>query len=306
MKEKQRESRLRDVPRPKRTAKDSIFGAICSDKVLLREVYLNLNPGDTEVKYEDLELIRLNSILIKGVINDLAILVRGRDIYLVEAQSTLCPNITYRINYYFLRICMDRIENYQYLQYDETPFTEKLIPHFTVIYTGRKKAPDYYDTVITLPGQEDYRIRAKVLTKENSSGIIQEYCRLCEVFDSEIRRLGPVNEAVVETIEYCMENGILTPLLSQHKSEVEAIMYANNEQLYVTLGYGDAREKKGRTEGITEGITVGRAEGMRIGHAEGRSEQWKEDLEKFSSALSQHGISREQAGKILSSLSKNF
>ena len=301
MDERENEERLRDVPRPKRTAKDSVFGAICADKVLLKEVYLTLNPEDTEVRYEDLELIRLNSVLIKGVINDLAILVRGRDLYLVEAQSTLCPNITYRINYYYLMICMDRIVDYHFLQYDEVPFTQKLIPHFTVIYTGRKKPPEYYDTVITLPGQEDYHIRAKVLTKKNSSGIILEYAMFCDVLDSRIRKFGPVNEAVVETIEYCMEKGILTRLLSQHKSEVEAIMYANNEQLYVTLGYGDVREKKGLTKGRAEG----RTEGITIGRAEGRNEQRKEDLREFSNLLSQHGVSDEQAGKILAALHKN-
>ena len=123
----------------------------------------------------------------------------------------------------------------------------------------------------------------------------------CDVLDSRIRKFGPVNEAVVETIEYCMKNGILTRLLSQHKSEVEAIMYANNEQLYVTLGYGDVREKKGLTKGRAEG----RTEGITIGRAEGRNEQRKEDLREFSNLLSQHGVSDEQAGKILAALHKN-
>ena len=59
-------------------------------------------------------------------------------------------------------------------------------------------------------------------------------------------------------------------------------MYGENEQLYVTLGYGDVREKEGR--------------------AEGRIEQRKEDLKEFSTALSLHGISSEQAEKILSQL----
>ena len=63
-------------------------------------------------------------------------------------------------------------------------------------------------------------------------------------------------------------------------------MYGENEQLYVTLGYGDAREK--------EGITIGRAEE--------RNEQRKEDLREFSNALSLHGISSEQTEKILSQL----
>ena len=55
-------------------------------------------------------------------------------------------------------------------------------------------------------------------------------------------------------------------------------MYGENEQLYVTLGYGDAREKEGRTE------------------------QRKEDLKEFSNALSLHGISSEQTEKMLSQL----
>ena len=59
-------------------------------------------------------------------------------------------------------------------------------------------------------------------------------------------------------------------------------MYGENEQLYVTLGYGDAREKEGR--------------------AEGRIEQRKEDLEEFSNALYLYGISSEKAEKILSQL----
>ena len=59
-------------------------------------------------------------------------------------------------------------------------------------------------------------------------------------------------------------------------------MYGEKEQLYVTLGYGDAREKKGI--------------------AEGRIKQREEDLEEFSNSLYLHGISSEQAEKILSQL----
>ena len=55
-------------------------------------------------------------------------------------------------------------------------------------------------------------------------------------------------------------------------------MYGENEQLYVTLGYGDKMEK------------------------EGRREQREEDLKEFSTALSLHGISSEQTEKILSQL----
>ena len=61
-------------------------------------------------------------------------------------------------------------------------------------------------------------------------------------------------------------------------------MYGENEQLFVTLGYGDAREEKGI--------------------AEGRIKQREEDLEEFSNALYLHGISSEQAEKILSQLQR--
>lgn len=176
--------------------------------------------------------------------------MRKKDLYIVEAQSTKNPNMSYRINSYFLTISRREIEGYHYRQYSSLPFRDALNPHFFVIHTGKSDVPEYYDTKIILPFSEDYSVRARVLTMEREDDIIRQYCLFCLKFNEFTALFGREQKAVLETIRYCVDNNILKDFLMEHHQDAEAIMMEYNTQEMITIGYGMEMEKRGseRTE----------------------------------------------------------
>ena len=267
---------------PKRTLKDSVFKRLFSIPENLRRLYLCLNPGDDTVREEDIRSVSCGNIFCGGIINDLAFIVRKTELYMVEAQSTKNPNMTYRMNSYFLAISNKEIPNFSYQQYARTPFKEALNPHFFVVHTGNEDVPAFYETKMILPFCEDYSVRIKVLTNENSDDIIRQYCLFCLKFSEYTERFGREKRAVLETIRYCAENNILRKFLLEHHREVERIMMEYNTQEAVTIGYG--------------------IEMRRQGQAEGKEEQKERDNAVFNKALADAGLSHEVKEKIMSQI----
>ncbi len=241
---------------PKRKLKDSIFRRLFSSPGYLRELYLSLNGEDTGVREDELAVVYSENIFCNGIINDLSFTVRKKELYIVEAQSTKNPNMSYRINSYFLTISQREIEGYHYRQYSSLPFRDALNPHFFVIHTGKGDVPEYYDTKIILPFSEDYSVRARVLTMEREDDIIRQYCLFCLKFNEFTALYGREQKAVLETVRYCVDNNILKDFLMEHHQDAEAIMMEYNTQEMVTIGYGMEMEKRGIDKGKAEGCRI--------------------------------------------------
>ena len=96
----------------KRNFKDSVFTYLFSEPKYTRELYLYLHPEDQNVTEDECRLITTENILAIGEYNDLGIQVRDKLILLVEAQSTLSPNMPLRMLMY-LKIgrasCRERV-----------------------------------------------------------------------------------------------------------------------------------------------------------------------------------------------------
>ncbi len=292
---------------PKRELKDSIFRRLFSIPRYLRELYLSLG-GDPSVREDEISVVSSENIFCGGLINDLAFTVRKKELYIVEAQSTKNPNMSYRINNYFLSISRKHIEGFQQRQYSSVPFRDALNPHFFVIYTGKGDVPPYYDTKLILPYCEDYSVRAKVLTAEREDDIIRQYCLFCLKFNEFTAELGREKKAVLETVRYCENNNILKDFLMENHQEVEAIMMEYNTQEMVTIGYGMEMEKRGIDKGIgigkAEGISIGRAEGKAEGISIGKTEGSRLTEKRFRDAIVSSGISEEAKDKIMENFKK--
>ncbi len=70
----------------------------------------------------------------------------------------------------------------------------------------------------------------------------------------EYHKTLPLNHAVRRAVDSCIENGVLTKFLKEHKAEVIAVsIFEYNEELHIQMERADAREE-GYAEGKEDGI----------------------------------------------------
>ena len=80
----------------RRTAKDSVFCNLFSDKRYLLQLYQALHPEDTKTTEDDLTDITIRNVLTDGIYNDVGFRNKDKVIILAEAQSTWSMNILIR------------------------------------------------------------------------------------------------------------------------------------------------------------------------------------------------------------------
>jgi hypothetical protein len=118
--------------------KDSVFSLLFSDPDLLRELYCALEgvslPADIPVTINTLQ-----DALFKDRINDISFAIGDKLVILIEHQSTLNPNIAFRLLLYIARI-------YEKTIGDKNIYASRLVhiprPEFFVLYNGVAPYPD--------------------------------------------------------------------------------------------------------------------------------------------------------------------
>ena len=93
----------------------------------------NLQVADTQ-----LERVNLEQVLYKSYYNDIAVLVNGQFILMIEHQSTINPNMPLRLLEYVARIYGNIVDS-------KAKFSRHLVPlarpEFIVFYTGNQELP---------------------------------------------------------------------------------------------------------------------------------------------------------------------
>ncbi len=283
----------------KRNIKDSVFASIFSRPRYTRELLFCLT-GE-EVDEDDIEIVTIENIICNGSYNDLGILVRGKDLYLVEAQSTKCPNLVFRINDYYLRTLRRGIKNYSSRQYGSVAIAELYTPHFFSIYTGTDGIPEYYETKNIFILGQSLKIRVKNFTRNNSEGIIRAYIVWCRKYDELCLDYGRTAETVAMAIDFCLEaeeTKELREFMLENRAEVEMIIEENNAQEIVM----NSLIEEGRERGREEGREKGREEGREKGREEGREEERKSILENLKTFFKKTGFEE----NLQDSLYENF
>ncbi len=242
------------------TVKDSVFTYLFSQPEYTRQLYLTLHPEDTDVTEEDCKLVTLENILTTGLYNDLGIQIRNRLILLVEAQSTFCINIVLRILLYLANTYKDYVDEHKLNLYSTKP-VKIPCPELYVVYTGNKKdAPDELHLSDLFDGKGSVELTVRVLKRNNQNDIIDQYVRFCEIANEQRKEHGRTEEAVSETIEQCMEEGVLAPFLSSRKKEIESIMMTVFSQDKAMEMWGMELFQQGEEVGIAKGIDKGIAQ----------------------------------------------
>ena len=281
--------------RVSRGSKDTVFLNLFSIPKYQLQMIQTLHPEMSGLKEDDIKLVTLNHVLINGVYNDLALLVRDKLIIFAEAQSTWSINILVRILMYLSYTYHDYIIENGLNVYG----SKKILvpePEFYVIYTGKRKISK---DIISL--RQDFwhnpnakvDILVRVIHSENKNDIIGQYIIFSHVFDEQVKIHGRTMEAAENTMRICQDNDVLREYLESRKKEVITIMMVLFDQEYATEKYGDEREKKGKKIGEKEGEKRGRKigeiegekKGKKIGRIEGAMENTVRMCRRFGATI---------------------
>jgi len=257
-----------------RNYKDSVFTALFSDPALLRELYCALGdvtlPGDVPVSINTLE-----NVLFMDKYNDISFEIGGKLVVLIEHQSTINPNMTFRLFQYVAKVLEKTIKG-------GSLYSGKRItipwPEFYVLYNGTKPFPDNVVYRLSelfekpqdlgLPGTAHPLLELEVKVININEGMNEAIVKRCRklaeysTFIAKARTLiaerGNTEAAIQEAVKYCYKHDILRGFLEVHGSEVLNMLITEwNLEDAKKVWYEEARED-GLRDGLEQGLEQGR------------------------------------------------
>ena len=259
-----------------RRYKDSVFvdffGEDKNAKANFLVLYNALHGTHLDVSVE-LKQLRLEQVMYMAFRNDVACLVDGKIIVLVEHQSTINANMPLRFLQYAARL-YERIENPRdrYLRRLKKIPT----PEFYVFYNGEEDYPEtatlrLSDAFMTIPEKPSLEVVVSVTNINYNKG--SEILHTCKplkeytLFVDAVRRHTKLDSenGFKNAIKECIQNDILREYLQRKSREVMNMLIAEydydvdiavqrEEEREIALKEGIAQgEAKGFSEGISEG-----------------------------------------------------
>ena len=262
-----------------RNYKDSVFVDLFAHDINAKENFISLynalHGTNLEVETTDVQPVMLERVLYMKYYNDVAMLIDGKIVILIEHQSTINQNMPFRFLEYIARI-------YEKITTKDEKFGRKLvklpIPEFYVFYNGKDDYPT--ESVMKLSDAfmqlDDYselknqlEISVKVINinvdKENPilkrCEALKEYSEFIEQVRYNIE--SEVPEPFTTAIKEAIKKGFLSDYLNRKSTEVQNMLLAEYDY--------DTDIAVQRKEAFEDGISIGRNEGIAIGEERGIS-----------------------------------
>ena len=242
--------------KPNYTLKDSLFIDLFSDKMRLIQLYKSLIDDQRQINPEDIEILTIQNIILRGIYNDLGFRVKDEIIILMEAQTTYTTNIVLRILFYLSETLknyiIDSSENKNLNElYNTKP---RIIPKIKlfVVYTGDKMQDhDLYlkDVMVENDIISDIDMKVRMLCTGNKKSILGQYILFTRVYTKQKKECKDIETAVKNTIEICMNDEILKEYLDYRKMEVQEMITAFMTQEEAFESFLKDEVKRGREEG---------------------------------------------------------
>ena len=243
--------------KPNYTLKDSLFIDLFSDKMRLIQLYKSLIDDERQINPEDIEILTIQNIILRGIYNDLGFRVKDEIIILMEAQTTYTTNIVLRILFYLSetlkKYIIDSSENKNLNElYNTKP---RIIPKIKlfVVYTGDKMMQDHdlhlKDVMVENDIISDIDMKVRVLCTGNKKSILGQYILFTRVYTKQKKEFKDIETAVKNTIEICMNDEILKEYLDYRKMEVQEMITAFMTQEEAFESFLKDEVKRGREEG---------------------------------------------------------
>ena len=189
----------------------------------------------------------------------------------MEHQSTINENMPVRVLLYLGRVLEKVLDQENIYRKKRIPLAT---PEFIVLYNGQEDYPDISymrlsDAFISQPHKNEgepapsvelvvkvvnigYGHNESILKKSKS---LEDY----SIFIDKVQKYKNsgllLDEAIRKAVNYCRENNIMQPFLTEHASEVE-------NMLFTEWDWNEAMKIE-REEALEEGLTQGRAEGRK-------------------------------------------
>ena len=240
----------------RRTAKDSVFCNLFSDKRYLLQLYQALHPEDTETTEDDLTDITIRNVLTDGIYNDVGFRNKDKVIILTEAQSTWSMNILIRMLLYLAETYHDYFRKTNADLYSSKKVSMPNAELY-VIFTGKRMNHPKYISLSEefFHGHQcSVEVKAKVLYGEGYKDIVSQYVEFSKIYTEQVKKHGYTRKAVLETIRICKDQDVLTEYLKTREREVVSIMMALFDEEYIQQAYRH-RLIDETTKEVTEAVT---------------------------------------------------
>ena len=221
-----------------RKHKDSLFVDYFSKdrdwKQHFLSLYNALHGTNLQVSDTQLERVNLEQVLYKSYYNDIAVLVDGQFILMIEHQSTINPNMPLRLLEYVARIYGNIVDS-------KAKFSRHLVPlakpEFYVFYTGSQDLPPesylYLSDAFPNQGQNanltlELKVKVCTIKSEHPSPVVhschdlEQYVQFLELME-EAKAAGhenPLRWAIQEAVR----RNILRDYLERKGGEVLSIL----------------------------------------------------------------------------------
>ena len=256
-----------------RNYKDSVFVDLLAYDITAKENFISLynalHGTNLDVKTTDVQPVMLEQVLYMKYYNDIAMLIDGKIVILIEHQSTINKNMPFRFLEYIARI-------YEKITTKDEKFGRKLvklpIPEFYVFYNGKDDYPTesimkLSDAFIQFDGDSELKnqleISVKVINinvdKENPilkrCEALKEYSEFIEQVRSNIENNVP--EPFTSAIKEAIKKGFLSDYLNRKSTEVQNMLLAEYDY--------DTDIAVQRKEAFNDGFSAGEERGISLG-----------------------------------------
>jgi predicted transposase/invertase (TIGR01784 family) len=247
-----------------RKYKDSVFTKLFGEKENLLELYNaieNTNYGkDTEI-----EIATLDDVLYMEQMNDIAFIIDGKIVVLIEHQSTINPNMPLRMLLYVARVYEKITESDNLYSNNEISLAR---PEFIVLYNGKDEFPDKktyeLSEMFNKHGLEKpINLELVVQVYNINDGRNPEFAARSKTLSGYEKFIGTITEyaktmsreeAMKKAVDECIKRNILRSFLETNATEVI-------NMLLKEWNMDDALRVRER-DGIQKGIQQGMQQGM--------------------------------------------
>jgi hypothetical protein len=216
-----------------RQVKSYMFSTLFSDIKSIIEL-VNALLGVNYATDTPAEIATLENVLSSGPLNDLAIILNDTLLVLVEHQSTVNPNMAYRMLEYVVEI-------YKRRTVSEDLYSTSLVslprPVFVVLYNGTRKLPAreiqrlssaFSKALPAFAGLGGLELEVTVMNMNapSNKGTIKA-CKLLSEYSIFVSKLfryrkltSSATEALNKAVEACIAQGVLKDFLKKHRKEL--------------------------------------------------------------------------------------
>jgi hypothetical protein len=254
-----------------REYKDTVFTRLCEDKKRLIEIYNAVTgknyPPDTEI-----EIVTLDDALFLDRRNDVAFVLEGKLVVLMEHQSTICENMPIRILIYIARV-FEKLFNVD-KKLKQAIYRTKLMkipkPEFYVLYNGKGEFPDRHELKLSDAFREtdasewaggflELIVPVYNINEGRNDDIVKKSEALSGyvAFIAQVRRYSAMGheleKAIEQAVKDCVEHDILAEFLLANASEVVNMLTVEFKMEEAVQVWKEEGREEGREEGIEEG-----------------------------------------------------